>query len=425
MKADLLITNIGQLATCASGGKPKRGDEMRNPGLIADAAVAIADGRFLAVGSKAEIEAGFSAEEVVDAMGRAICPGFVDAHTHIVYAGDRMDEFEMKIKGAEYLEILAAGGGILSTVHSTRAVSDDELYEASKKRLDKMLRCGTTTAEIKTGYGLDLETELKMLRVIEKLDRMHAIDLVPTFLAAHAVPPEFKRSPDAYVELVCSEMLPAAWDWYMGSHFQNAGMPFFCDVFCEKGAFSVEQARLVLKTAIGFGFGVKAHVEQFSDMGGSEMAVGFAARSVDHLDAISHESISALADSKTVGVVIPTENFNAAKPEFADARELIDRGCAVAISTDYNPGSAPCPSLPMAMSISTRYQKLLPAEALNAATINGAFAMGLGEQAGSVEVGKRADLVFCECSDIRMLSYEFGGNLIDKVVKDGRIIEFC
>lgn len=419
MKADLLITNIGQLVTCASGGKPKCGMEMRDAGLIENGAVAIAQGRFVDVGRAEEVLSQYTAEEVVDAKGNVVCPGFVDPHTHIVFAGDRIDEFELKIKGADYLEILANGGGILSTVKKTREASLEDLFVQSQKRLDKMLACGTTTAEIKTGYGLDTETELKMLRVIEELDKTHAIDIVPTFLAAHAVPPEFKGNTDEYVDLICSEMLPLAWSWYKKSHFFADGVPFFADVFCERNAFDLDQTTRVLETAKSLGFGIKAHVDQFTNLGGSGVAIGTKAVSIDHLDAISDEEVVQLAGSETVGVIIPTENFNAGKTEFANARRMIDAGCAIALSTDYNPGSAPCPSMPMAMAISCRYQNLLPAEALNAATINAAQAIGLGEMYGSIEIGKCADLLIIDSNDYRLVSYEFGGQMIRTALKNG------
>lgn len=422
MKADLTITNIGQLITCASPG-PKRAAGMRDVGIIENAAVAITDGRFSAVGPTAEIEARFSSREVIDAKGRVVSPGFVDPHTHIVFAGDRLDEFELKIQGAEYLEILKRGGGIISTVRSTRASAFEELLEQSRIRLDKMLACGTTTAEVKTGYGLDTETELKMLRVIEELDRTHPIDLVPTFLAAHAVPPEFTGNANGYVELMISEMLPRAWVWYENSHFKRGGVPFFADVFCERNAFDRGQAGTVLETAASLGFRLKAHVDQFTNLGGTGKAIELEAASVDHLDTISEEEIAMLAKSGTVGVVIPTEAFNGGKTQFAPARRMIDSGCAIALTTDYNPGSAPCPSMPMAMAIASRYQKLLPAEALNASTINAAHAIGLGGSVGSIETGKKADLCIIDAKDHRSVVYEFGGDLVTTVVKRGNVVK--
>ena len=419
MNSDLLITNIGELVTCASGGKPKRGAAMRDVGLIENGAVAIKDGLFVAIGENDEIIAEYTSDESIDAEGKVVCPGFVDPHTHIVFAGDRLNEFELKIQGAEYLDILAAGGGIVSTVRSTRDASLETLVDQSRERLDKMLACGTTTAEVKTGYGLNMEGELKMLRVIEELDKTHPIDLVPTLLAAHAIPTEFKGNTDGYVDLICEEILPQAWQWYETSHFPTKGTSFFADVFCERKAFDLDQARRVLETAASLGFGLKAHVDQFTNLGGSAFSIAHHAASIDHLDAISEEEIEALASSDTVGVVIPTENFSGGKTQFANARKMIDAGCAIAISTDYNPGSAPCPSLPMAMAISTRYQKLLPAEAMNAATINAAFAIGVGSSHGSIEIGKSGDLLVIDSQDYRQLAYEFGGNLLQNVIKRG------
>ena len=446
--ADLIVHNAGQLVTCASGGNPKRGAAMQDVGIQEDGAVAIARGKFVGVGSSNDILAAYQAEQMLDAEGRVVCPGFVDPHTHLVYAGDRLHEFELKIKGAEYLEILASGGGILSTVHHTREASLESLVEQSRERLDKMLACGTTACEIKTGYGLDTETELKMLQVIEELDTTHSMDIVPTFLAAHTVPLEFKGNTDGYVDLICMEMLPAAAEWYMGyrlrrslrrsfesgrgivgcgtpfikEHLANPGMNFFIDVFTERNAFDIEQTERIFSTASALGFRLKAHVDQFTNLGGSRLAIESKAVSIDHLDAISDEEIAALAASGTIGVVIPTENFNAGKTQFAPARKLIDAGCAVAISTDFNPGSAPCPSQPMAMAISCRYQKLLPSEAVNAATVNAAYAIGLGGSHGSIELGKQADLFVADAKDYRQIAYEFGGNLIAKVIKGGKAV---
>lgn len=421
-QADLIIHNAGQLVTCASRGKPKRRDAMRDVGIIGNGAVAIIEGKFASIGTSADIFREWTADVMIDAEGRVVCPGFVDPHTHIVYAGDRLNEFELKIKGSDYLEILASGGGILSTVRHTRQASVEELVECGILRLNKILKCGTTTVEIKTGYGLETEAELKMLAVIETLDRQHPIDVIPTFLAAHTIPPEFKDNADGYVDLICSEMLPLAWKWFERSHFAVTGRPFFCDVFTEKSAFGLEPSKRILETARSLGFGVKAHVDQFTNLGGSGMGIDIRAASIDHLDEISDSEIADLAGSETVGIVIPTENFNAGKTQFAPARKLIDAGCAVALSTDYNPGSAPCPSMAMAMAIACRYQKLLPSEALNAATLNAAFAIGLGESHGSIETGKQADLQIIDCMDHRLLAYEFGGNLVARVIKSGREI---
>ena len=419
--ADLIIHNARQLVTCASGGKPKRDAAMLDVGIIENGAVAIADGKIIGVGRSAVILDVYSSDSIIDAEGRVACPGFVDPHTHIVFAGDRLNEFELKIKGADYLEILASGGGIISTVKQTRAATVEALVEQSLGRLDKMLACGTTTVEIKTGYGLDTETELKMLDVIAELDRVHNATIVPTFLAAHAVPPEYKENSEKYVNLICDTMLSSAWKWFVGSTFHGK-TPFFCDVFCEKGAFTLAQSRKILETAKSIGFKLKAHVDQFTNLGGSKLAIEAGAVSIDHLDTISDDEVKMLSKSDTVGMVIPTENFSAGKLQFADARKLIDSGCAMALSTDYNPGSAPCPSQPMALAVACRYQKLLPSEALNAATVNAAYAVGLGDKVGSIEIGKQADLLILATNDYRQIAYEFGGNLVTTVITKGKAV---
>ncbi len=428
MKADLIIHN-SQVLTCASNGKPKRRAEMQDVGLIENGAVAVSGGKIISVGKSEEVLREFESENTLDAGERVVSPGFVECHTHIVFAGNRLNEFELKIKGADYLEILQNGGGIISTVRQTRDASFQDLVIQSGKRLDKMLALGVTTAEVKTGYGLDTATEFKMLETILELDRLHAIELLPTFLPAHAVPPEFKENPDEYVDLICREMLPKLYEWREYAYIDvdqinfdyTRSKPFFVDVFCERNAFDLVQSRKVLETAKNLGFKLKAHVDEFTNLGGARMAIELGATSIDHLDAISGEEIALLAESDTIGVVTPTVNFNFGSAEFADARKFIDAGCAVALSTDYNPGSAPCPSLPNAMAIACRYQKLLPSEAFNAATVNAAFAVALGEKTGSLEAGKQADILIFDTKDFREIAYEFGGNCIQTVLKSGRI----
>lgn len=420
MKADLIIYNAGQLVTCASSGEPKRMPQMQDVGIIEGGAIAIDQEKMIAIGKTADILREYESAAKIDAEGKVVTPGFVECHTHIVFAGNRFNEFELKIKGADYLEILQSGGGILSTVDQTRKADLSQLIDSSKSRLDKLLELGVTTCEVKTGYGLNTETELKMLAAIIELDRRHSIDLIPTFIPAHAFPPEFKENTDGYVELVCDEMLPKAADILKSKY--NGGN-FFVDVFCEKNAFDLKQARRVLVTGKSLGFKLKAHVDEFTNLGGSRMAIELGATSIDHLDAISDEEIVLLARSGTVGVITPTVNFNFGSCEFAAARKMLDAGCALAISTDYNPGSAPCPSLPNAMAIACRYQKILPAEAFNAATVNAAFAVGLGREAGSLEVGKQADILIFDSRDYREIAYEFGGNMIETVIKKGKIVK--
>jgi imidazolonepropionase len=416
MVADLIIHNAKQLITCASNGTAKKGNEMQELGVIENGAIACKNGKILAVGKSAEILQNYESEIVINAQQKVVTPGFVDPHTHIIFAGNRFDEFELKIKGADYLDILANGGGILSTVRQTRNATKQQLVDQTLKRLDKLLTCGTTTVEIKTGYGLDEATEFKLLDVFEELDKIHPSELVPTFLAAHAVPPEFKNNADEYVDLICRQMLPKLSQWRKNSK------PFFVDVFCEKNAFDLSQTRRVLESAKLNGFNIKAHVDEFTNLGGSKLAIGLGATSIDHLDAISDAEIELLAASKTIGIITPTVNFNFGSSEFANARKLINWGCAIALSTDYNPGSAPCPSQPLAMAIACRYQKLLPSEALNAITINAAFAIGLGETHGSLEVGKEADVLVLDTTDYREVAYEFGSNLVERVVKGGKIV---
>jgi imidazolonepropionase len=421
---------------------------MRDVGIIENGAAAVKDGIIVGIGKTLEIQRDFAAENSIDAAGKVVSPAFVDPHTHIVFAGERIDEFELKIKGADYLEIMAAGGGIVNTAKKTRAASLEELVEQSSIRLDKMLAHGTVTAEIKTGYGLDTATELKMLLAIEELDRNHKVDLLATFLPAHAVPPEFKEKPDDYVDLICEKMLPLAFNWYRDSFYRHGSdvsrtfytpkppptaqkeienfvsrqKPLFVDVFCEKNAFSLEQSRRVLETAKNLGFKLKAHVDEFTNLGCARAAIELGATSIDHLDATSDEEIKLLAASNTIGIVTPTVNFNFGSSHFADARKMIDAGCAIALSTDYNPGSAPCPSQMQAMAIACRYQKLLPSEAFNAVTINAAFGLGLGEKVGSLEVGKQADFLILDAKDYRETAYEFGGNCVMQIIKKGELL---
>ena len=421
MKVDLIIYKAKQLVTCASNGKPKRLVAMQDVGLIEDGAIAVKDEKIVAVGKSNEIFREFESENVIDASNKTVTPGFVECHTHIVFAGNRLNEFELKIKGADYLEILENGGGILSTVRQTREASLPDLIDQSLKRLDKMLTLGITTAEIKTGYGLDTETELKMLAAIFELDKIHPIDLIPTFLPAHTIAPEFKENPDEYVDLICNEMLTKLLN-YINPKSKIQNPKSFVDVFCEKNAFNLEQSAKILKTAKNLGFKLKAHVDEFTNLGGAQMAIELGATSIDHLDEISDAEIKLLANSETIGVVTPTVNFNFGSSEFADARKLIDTGCAVAVSTDYNPGSAPCPSLPNAMAIACRYQKLLPSEAFNAITINAAFAIASGNSIGSLEVGKQADILILDTLDYREIAYEFGSNFVKTVIKNGKIV---
>lgn len=423
MKVDLLLHSATQLVTCASAdGRPKRGAALRDVNIIPDGAVAVADGVIVAVGASDDLRAAYQAAAEIDAAGQVVCPGFVDCHTHVVYAGDRVGEFEARIAGATYLEILAAGGGILSTMQAVRAATIEHLCVESAVRLDAMLALGATTVEAKTGYGLNFHNELKTLVVTGFLDRSHPIDLVPTFLGAHAVPPEYTGNADGYAWWVAEVMMPAVATWYADSHFVRQATPCFVDVFCERNAFDVAQTRRVLAAGKAAGLAVKAHVDEFTALGGLELALALGAVSVDHLDVTTAAGMVRLAQSDTVGVVMPAVNFNLGSTHFADARGLVDAGAAIALATDINPGSAPCPSLPLVMALACRYQKLLPAETLNAVTINAAHAVGLGDRIGSLEPGKQADLLVVAAPDYRHLAYQFGGNLVRRVIKRGKVV---
>lgn len=423
MKVDLLIHHPAQLVTCASSDGPKRRGAMIDVGLIPDGAVATADGEIVAVGPSDDLLSEYTARQTIDARGKVVCPGFVDPHTHVVYAGDRVAEFEMRIRGATYMEIMQAGGGIVSTTRATQSASVEELIAASQPRLDAMLALGTTTVEVKTGYGLDTESELKMLQAIAGLDAAHPVDLVPTFLGAHAVPPDYRGRTDEYVGLVTEEMLPHVAEWYRGSAFASRQVPLFCDVFCEANVFDQDQSRRVLEAGQSHALPPKIHADEFESLGGVALAVEMDAISADHLDVTPAGEIQILAASATLGVVLPAVNFNLGGSHFADARAMIDAGVALALATDINPGSAPCPSMPLVMAIACRYQRLLPAEALNASTINAAHALGLGDRVGSIEVGKQADLLILDTPDYRHLAYQFGANLVGRVVKRGQLYQ--
>lgn len=420
MRVDLLIHSAAQLVTCASPGGPKRGPAMRDLGVIADGAIAIDDGGIVALGPSSELRATYDARRAIDAAGKIVCPGFVDPHTHLIYAGDRVAEWEMKLRGVSYLDILAAGGGILSTMRATREASPEQLVAQARRRLDALMHCGVTTCEIKTGYGLSVEAELKMLDAIVILAQTHPCDVLSTLLAAHATPPEFTSDPDGYVDLIVEEIIPQA-AAFQSSRF-NHQSPMFVDVFCEKGAFDVDQSRRVLMAGKRLGLLPKIHADQFNALGGVPMALELGAVSCDHLDVTTAEDRARLAQSDAIAVLLPAVNFHLGSAHFADARAMIDAGCAVALATDHNPGSAPCLSPATVMAIACRYQKLTPAEALNACTINAAHALAMGDRVGSLEVGKQADVLIADALDYRHLAYQFGVNLVEMVIKRGEVV---
>jgi imidazolonepropionase len=424
MDADLLILHATQLLTLRSPGGPKRGPEMSDPGLIPDGAVAVQGKTIVAVGPSAEVAAACRASMMIEAPGKVVLPGFVDPHTHALFAGARAGEFEMRLRGATYMEIMQAGGGIQSTVNATRSATWETLLQETRTRLEAMLAHGTTTAEVKTGYALEKEGELRMLRAILALDRDHhqALDLVPTFLAAHAVPQEYHDDPDGYVQQVVEEMLPAAAAlWQEETAQEPRPAPLFCDVFCEKGAFDLAQSRRILGRARELGMGLKIHVDEFASLGGTALAVELGAASADHLVCTPEEELLALAGSNTIAVSLPGTPFGLGDPRYSPARKLIEAGGALALATDLNPGTCYCESMPFIIALACRAMRLSPSEAIAAATINAAHAIGWGARVGSLEVGKQADIVILDLPDYRHLAYRFGTNPVEVVVKRGQI----
>ncbi len=423
MNVDLLIHSAAQVCVIPApeGSGPQRGADLGDLGLIADGAVAIDAGRVIAVGPTDAVRAQVTAAREIDASGRVVCPGFVDPHTHLVWMGDRAGEFEQRIAGATYLEIMAAGGGIMSTVRATRAASVEEMVAATRPRLDRMLAHGTTTVEVKTGYGLETATELRQLAAIAALDRAHPATLVPTFLGAHAIPAEYRDRADAYVDLVVNEMLPAV--------VAQAGdaLPFcdtlpFCDVFCEVGAFDLAQSLRILEAARDLGFPLKIHVDEFEPLGGTRLAVELGARSADHLVTTPPEDIAALGASDTVAVSLPCTPFGLGHHAYTPARAILEAGGALALATDCNPGTLWNESMPFVLALACRYLRLTPAQALVAATLNAACALGLGDRVGSLAPGYAADLLVLAVPDYRHLGYRFGGHLVETVIKGGEVV---
>ena len=400
MNKSLAIIGASQLVTLAGPGRPRVGAEMRELAIIDDGAMLLRDGRVVQTGARAEIEKLIDADcEVVDAGGRVVMPGFVDAHTHPVFAGNRADEFEMRAAGKSYQEIAASGGGIRSTVLKTRAASEDELFDASMRYCEWFPRAGTTTIEAKSGYGLTLEDELKMLRVIRRLDEETSLRYVPTFLGAHAVPDEYKDKRSAYVDLIVNEMIPLV---------AREGLARFCDVFCESGAFDLGESRRILQEARAQGMGLRVHADQFSPSGGSQLAAELGAMTADHLEYAGQFEISALKSANVQPVLLPASVLLIGSHHYPDARAMIDAGLAVVLATDFNPGSSPTPSMLLVLTLASTQMKMSPAEAVTAATINAAYSLGLGDEIGSLEAGKRADFVIYDCDDYRELGYFAG-----------------
>lgn len=421
MDVDWVIHSAAQLCTVPPhAGGPQRGERLGDLGLIPDGALAVAGGRVVATGTTAEVCAHFRAAHEIDAQGRVVCPGFVDPHTHLVWAGDRAAEFEQRVAGATYMEIMAAGGGIMATVRATRAASLDTLMTETRARLDRMLAHGTTTLEVKTGYGLKTTTELRQLEAIVTLDRAHPATLVPTFLGAHAIPAEHRQSPQAYVDLLIHEMLPA-----VAAQARELGLSRlpFCDVFCETGAFDLAQSRAILEAAQRLGFPLKIHADEFAPLGGTRLAVDLRATSADHLVTTPPDEIAALGAAPTVAVALPATPFGLGQCDYTPAQAILAAGGALALATDCNPGTAWTESMPFIIALACRTLHLTPAQALVAATLNAACAIGLGDRVGSLTPGYAADILVLDLPDYRHLGYRFGGNPVAVVIKGGEIVK--
>lgn len=413
--ADLLITNLAEVAT-AQGSAPRRGAEQGRVSRLRYAEVLCRDGRIAFVGTPEERRGRFGElpeAERLDGKGGTLIPGFVDPHTHLPWAGTREEEFAQRLAGKTYQEIAAAGGGILSTVRSTRAASEEALVGAVRKRLDLMLAHGTTTAEAKSGYGLTHEDELKQLRAIRQASAEHPVDLVPTLMAAHETPPEWRHDRSRWIEQICEEIIPAT---------AEAGLARFCDVFCEHGVFTAEESRKVLETGVRHGLAPRLHADEFVDSGGAQLAGELGALSADHLIAVSEGGIDALAGAGVTAVLLPGTSFFLMKHRYAPARRLIERGVPVALASDCNPGSSHTESMPMVFVLAVFELGLSIEESLTAATLNSACSLGLGAEIGSIEEGKRADLVLLDAPNLLHLAYHYGINPVAAVVKNGRIV---
>ncbi|HVF27164.1 MAG TPA: imidazolonepropionase [Pyrinomonadaceae bacterium] len=414
MNSEFAIVGCSQLITLQGAARPRAGAEMRELVVIKDGALLVRDGRIELVGARREVERRLdNSVEVYDAGGRVVMPGFVDAHAHPVFAGTRVDEYEMRAGGTTYGEIAALGGGIRATVRRTRAATEDELVAEAKRRSCWFLRNGTTTIEAKSGYGLTVEDELKMLRAVRRLNDETPLRYVPTFLGAHEIPDEYRERRAEYVALVVEEMLPRV---------AGERLAEYCDVFCEEKVFNVEESRRILTAARESGLNLRLHADQLSLSGGARLAAELRAATADHLEHTDAEGIRALAEAGVQPVLLPGSVYALGAQHYPAARTMIDAGLAAVLATDFNPGSSPTPSMPMILSIASTQMMMTPAEALTAATINAAYSLGRGGEVGSLEAGKRADFVVHDCADYREIAYFFGVEHAHAVFIDGRIV---
>lgn len=416
MRVDLVIKNIKNLYTLKGPNRPRVKDEMKEVGLIENGIVAVHKDIIAYVGH-GELPSHFEMDEdtkIIDAKGKTVIPGLVDSHTHLVHGGSRENELAMKLKGAKYLEILEAGGGIYSTVEATKNATFSELYDQAKKSLDTMLSYGVTTVEAKSGYGIDdFGTEIKQMEVAIKLNEDHPVDIVSTFLGAHAIPKKYMDNPDEFINILIEDMIPEV---------SRRNLAKFCDVFCEKGVFDLEQSRKILEAGLKYGLLPKIHADEIEPMGGAELAAEVGCISADHLVAASDRGIEMMAKKGVIANLLPGTSFYLQSGKHARARQMIDAGVAVSISTDYNPGSCPTENMQLVMSFASLTYKMTPEEVLTASTINGAASLKLEDRIGSIEVGKKADIVILDSPNFEYIIYHFGVNHTLFVVKGGKIV---
>ncbi|MGO1651406.1 imidazolonepropionase [Senegalia sp. (in: firmicutes)] len=413
MANKVLIKNANQIVTC-SGNKQKKGKDMKELHVITDASIIIHDNIIKKVGKTNDILKNIKEKDykVINAKDKCITPGFIDSHTHLVFGGYRADEYNMRLAGASYMEIMKQGGGIQSTTNATKKASLDELVESGLKRLDSMVSFGVTSVESKSGYGLDLDTEIKQLKAMKRLDEIHPMDISKTFLGAHAVPPEYKGRADEFIDFIIETVLPEV---------TNNNLAEFCDVFCEKNVFSVEESRKLLKAAQKLGLKSKLHADEIVRIGGAELAAEIGAISADHLLRASDEGIKLMAKEDVVATLLPGTAFSL-KEEYARARYIIDSGCAVALATDMNPGSCFTESIPLIIALATLYMNMSIEETINALTINAAAAIDRAKEIGSIDEGKKADILIHEFPTYNYIPYHIGVSTVEKVIKDGKVI---
>ncbi|RDY29596.1 imidazolonepropionase [Romboutsia weinsteinii] len=413
MGVDLVVKNIGKLVTMRGNSSPRVGEEMNNLEILENAYIAIENGKFVAIGIGEGYEDIVSKyTRIENANGLLVTPGLIDAHTHLVHGGSRENEFSKKLSGVPYIEVLKQGGGILSTVRSTKEATFDNLYTKAKKSLDRMLEFGVTTIESKSGYGLELDTELKQLKVAKELDKYHPVDLVHTFLGAHAIPVEYKDNHKQFIDILVEDMMPK---------IKDLDLAEFCDVFCEDGVFTIEESEYILNKSKELGYKLKIHADEIVSLGGAELSAKLGCTSSDHLMAASEEGMKQMAQSGVIANILPGTSFNLNK-SYADARKMIELKVPVSLSSDYNPGSCPSENLQFIMQLGCLGLKMTPNEVLSAVTINAAHAIDRQDEIGSIEVGKKADLAIFDAPNVEYLMYHFGINHIDRVYKEGQLV---